>query len=301
MERAMLSFLRCAIVAASCSTLLVATPTWPSERIGQAVSVKTTVTGQSGPLAVSAPVHQDERIRTSNTGLGEFVFRDGTKFVVGWGSSIALDKFVFDGSNSAKKFTVNATKGTFRWISGKSKSSAYQIVTAAGTLGIRGTAFDFYVGANGTTAVVLLSGSVRFCGSNGCRVLNRRCDVIVASRANGVSNPRRVSRDIFKALGTVRALPFLSGNQKVSRQFRVGGSDCGLSTASFNPGETVPRGPGKGPKSTSPRATEPGPSPSPDPESPPAPEPPAETKHANNGKGNGGGDGSPNGKNDADR
>ena len=91
-----------------------------------------------------------------------FVFRDGTKLAVGWGSSVVIDKFIFDDSNSVKKLTIKAAKGTFRWISGNSSSSAYEIVTPAGTIGVRGTAFDFYVGSNGVTAVVLLNGSRNF-------------------------------------------------------------------------------------------------------------------------------------------
>ena len=174
-----------------------------------------------------------ERIRTSKTGLGEFVFRDGTKFAVGWNSSITIDKFVFNDDKSVKNLTINAAKGTFRWISGGSKSSAYKINTPSGTLGIRGTAFDVYVGANGITAVVLLNGSARFCGSNGCRDLKRRCDVIVATPRGGVSNPKRVDRSIFKELGTQRALPFISGDEGLSGRFRVPGSGC-LKTALLN-------------------------------------------------------------------
>ncbi|TGV72847.1 hypothetical protein EN788_72790, partial [Mesorhizobium sp. M2D.F.Ca.ET.145.01.1.1] len=80
-----------------------------------------------------------ERISTSNSGLGQFVFLDGTKLAVGWGSSVVIDKYIFNDDNSVKKLTIRAAKGTFRWISGSSPSSAYQIVTPAGTIGVRGT------------------------------------------------------------------------------------------------------------------------------------------------------------------
>ena len=150
----MQSLLRSA-VATTGIMLAGAAPALSQEKVGEAVVVKTSVTGDSGPVAVRSPVHRDERIRTSNTGLGEFLFRDGTKFAVGWNSSVVIDKFVFDDSNSVKKLSINATKGTFRWISGKSKSSAYEIRTPAGTLGIRGTGLDIYVGSGGITAIVL--------------------------------------------------------------------------------------------------------------------------------------------------
>ncbi|TIS33664.1 MAG: hypothetical protein E5X11_22895, partial [Mesorhizobium sp.] len=78
--------LRWAAVVALAANLINATPTIAAEAVGRAVVIKTAVTGATGPLVVSAPVHRDERIRTSNTGLGQFVFRDGTKLAVGWGS-----------------------------------------------------------------------------------------------------------------------------------------------------------------------------------------------------------------------
>ncbi|MBB4578709.1 hypothetical protein GGE45_001023 [Rhizobium aethiopicum] len=187
-----------------------------AEPVGQAVVIKTEVTGQAGPIEVNTSVHRDERIKTSQSGLGQFVFRDGTKLAVGWGSSVVIDRYVFDDSQSVRQLTIKAAKGTFRWVSGNSKSSAYQILTPAGTIGVRGTAFDFYVGPDGTTAVVLLNGAARFCGPGGCRQLQQRCDCVVAKPNGDMTSARQVDRDILHSLGNQRALPFLSGNQRLS-------------------------------------------------------------------------------------
>ncbi|CAN7333248.1 FecR domain-containing protein [Pararhizobium sp. LjRoot235] len=213
-----------AVVVAFSLLLSAATPSVAAQSIGKAIHIKTAVTGASGELAVDDPVFQDERISTSRSGLGQFVFRDGTKLAVGWGSSVVIDKFVFDGSRSVKKFTVKAAKGTFRWISGNSRHAAYEILTPAGTIGVRGTVFDFYVGADGTTAMVLLGGSASFCGPGGCRELRRRCDCVVATRNGGLTETRPVDRSIFKTLGNTKALPFLSGSQRLS----ASGGGCGL-------------------------------------------------------------------------
>jgi hypothetical protein len=177
----MRSLLRRASAAIAFIIIPTAFPAGAQEQVGQATLIKTAVSGGSGPLSVRSPVYRDERIRTSRSGLGEFTFRDGTKFAVGGNSSVVIDRFVYDGSKSFNKLTLNAARGSFRWISGKSRSDAYQIVTPAGTIGIRGTRFDVFVGPGGVTAVVLLSGSATFCGSNGCRELKRRCDVVVSS------------------------------------------------------------------------------------------------------------------------
>lgn len=226
-----MSRLRGAALIAFRAMLLCPASSFAAEPVGQAVSIRTEVSGASGPLAVRDPVYRDERIRTSKSGLGQFVFQDGTKLAVGWGSSVVIDQFVYDGSKSVKKLTIMAAKGTFRWVSGKSKHSAYEIVTPAGTIGVRGTAFDFYVGRDGTTAVVLLSGAASFCGAGGCRQLTQRCDCVVAKPGGGVSQAARVSRNTLKSLGNAQALPFLSGGQRLSGALGWAGGGCSLAAA----------------------------------------------------------------------
>ena len=294
MSRSSWSFVAAALFALSANDGVAA------EKVGEAVLIKTTVTGDGGTLVTRSPVHRDERIRTSSSGLGEFIFQDGTKFAVGANSSVVIDKFVFNDSKSVKNLTISAAKGSFRWISGGSPSSAYKINTPAGTVGIRGTVVDIFVGSGGKTAVVLLKGHARFCGSNGCKELTRRCDVIVATPGGGVANPQRVSAGTIASLGSARALPFISGHQQLSGRFRAGG--CQLS-ASLNRSKTATPTRAPGTQSTPDTPDPPGPNP-PDPPSPPdPPDPPSPPSngHSNNGKGNGGGDGSPNGRGDNDR
>jgi hypothetical protein len=269
---------------------LVANPSFAAEKVGEAVLIKTTVTGDGGTLVTKSAVHRDERIRTSSSGLGEFIFQDGTKFAIGANSSVVIDKFVFNDSKSVKNLTINAAKGSFRWISGGSPSSAYKINTPAGTVGIRGTAVDIFVGAGGKTALVLLSGHARFCGRNGCQELKRRCDVVVATPGGGITKPKRVDAGIFGDLGTARALPFISGHQRLSGKFRVG-SGCQF-TALLDKTQKAP------PARAAAEPEPPTPAPDPDPEPEPDPEP---APKGNNGIGNGAGDGSPNGRNDNDR
>lgn len=273
--------LRAAAIALFGIILLAPLSSKAAEEVGEAVLIKTEVSGAGGPLSVDDPVHRDERIHTSQSGLGQFTFRDGTKLAVGWGSSVVIDKFVFDDSGSVKKLTIKAAKGTFRWISGNSNSSAYQIVTPAGTIGVRGTAFDFYVGPNGKTAVVLLNGAAQFCGAGGCKQLAKQCDVVVATPNGGVSNARRVDRSVLGTLGNQRALPFLSGNQQLfGRLGFVGAGGCGMATAAMRdrPNGTSPRAAPRqqtapdAPSAPSPRAEPNAPS---SPRTPNTPDPPA--------------------------
>lgn len=234
------------------------------EQVGQATLIRTSVTGASGPLATKSPVYRDERIKTSTSGLGEFRFSDGTMFAVGGNSSVVIDRFVYDSEKTFNKLTLNAARGSFRWISGKSKSDAYEIVTPAGTIGVRGTRFDIFVGPGGITSVVLLSGAARFCGANGCQELRRRCDVIVATPGGGVSDATRVNRSIFQTVGSDRAFPFLSGRQRLSSGFSSAfGGNCGLSSSPS--GKRTERGDAGRP---APSRSAPDPEPDPEPDNP---------------------------------
>jgi len=201
-----------------------------AEPVGQATLIRTEVSGETGPLVVRSPVHRDERIRTSQSGLGQFIFKDGTKLAVGAGSTVVIDKFVYDDSASVKRLSIKAAKGTFRWISGNSASSAYSIVTPAGTIGVRGTAFDFYVGPNGTTAIVLLNGAASFCGPGGCKQLRQQCDCVVATRGGRMTDPSKVDRSTLQTLSNPRALPFLSGDQQLSGALGGIRTSCGLAS-----------------------------------------------------------------------
>jgi hypothetical protein len=201
-----------------------------AEPVGQATLIRTEVSGETGPLVVRSPVHKDERIRTSQSGLGQFIFKDGTKLAVGAGSTVVIDKFVYDDSASVKRLSIKAAKGTFRWISCNSASSAYSIVTPAGTIGVRGTAFDFYVGPNGTTAIVLLNGAASFCGPGGCKQLRQQCDCVVATRGGRMTDPSKVDRSTLQTLSNPRALPFLSGDQQLSGALGGIRTSCGLAS-----------------------------------------------------------------------
>lgn len=108
------------------------------EKVGEARKINVTVSGAAGSLSTGDAVHRNERIRANASGLGQFEFQDGTKLAVGPNASVVIDKFVLGEGGKLKKLSIKATRGTFRFISGKSGAGAYKISTPAGTLGIRG-------------------------------------------------------------------------------------------------------------------------------------------------------------------
>jgi hypothetical protein len=224
-----------------------------AEVVGKAVAIRTIVAGATGELKRSDPINRDERIRTNAVGVGQFQFHDGTKLAVGPNSTIVVDEYVLGSGNRAKKLAINATQGAFRWISGKSPSSAYQITTPTGTIGIRGTAVDVAIRGD-TTLMVLLRGSAQLCqrtnGERRCRVVNRPCDFIVARAGQGITDPEAVSARALRPYGrAASAFPFLANQGRLMASFRVAGG-CGLDAfrgLGGRTGEGTPQTPGGSP------------------------------------------------------
>jgi hypothetical protein len=218
------------LIAALTPPLMLAPGAFAAEQIGKTLAVTVTVAGDDGILRASSPIHRDERIRANNSGTGQFEFRDGTKLAVGPNSSLVLDRSIFAGDSTFQSFTLKATRGTFRWVSGTSKSSAYKVNTPFGTLGVRGTVVDIYVGSS-TAAVVILEGQATFCGNDGtCKQLERGCDIVRANR-KGLLDVETEPKAAVKGVKNEVSFPFLMGTQKLSKPFQVGGGKCGLSAS----------------------------------------------------------------------
>jgi hypothetical protein len=112
------------------------------EPSGHAVAVDPAVNG-AGPggrrlIELEGAVFMGDEIVASAVGLAQIRFIDDTRLVIGPNSRLKIDSFVFNADNTAKNVTINAIKGTFRFISGKSPSGAYNIRTPSSTIGIRG-------------------------------------------------------------------------------------------------------------------------------------------------------------------
>lgn len=120
--------------------------------IGVATSVKPnaeSVVGEtSQTLSAGNELRANETVRTGNIGQADLVFIDNTNLTVGPTSEVLLDKFVYDPTGSSGKVVLNATRGTFRFITGTQDHRVYAISTPYGTLGVRGTVVEMKVVAN---------------------------------------------------------------------------------------------------------------------------------------------------------
>jgi hypothetical protein len=176
----------------------------------------------SGPggrraLAAGSPIYEDDRVVTGG-GNVQILFIDNTKLVVGPNSTLVIDRFLMRGGNRAGKFSVDALRGTFRFISGNSAKNAYDIQTANATIGIRGTAFDFSSGR--ATLVAVHAGRVRLCAYGRCESVDDRCGV---ARAGGGSVDELQGRAKGRA---VRSLPYILNQGALAQRFRVNTSAC---------------------------------------------------------------------------
>ncbi len=209
------------------STVLGA-PAFALQPSGNAVRVDPAVNanGAGGErlLQLEGAVFVGDEIVASPNGLAQIKFIDDTRLVIGPNSRLKIDTFVFNPNNTAKKVTISALRGTFRFISGNSPHEAYTIRTPSMTIGVRGTIVDINVGQVDSSAV-FQKGSGSICGAGGCVDVKHVCEIWVAPRGGGaVSESTGVDRQ--RRLSA--AFPFLNDQSRLAVDFRVDTTDCGI-------------------------------------------------------------------------
>ncbi|WP_119390192.1 FecR family protein [Taklimakanibacter lacteus] len=190
--------------------------------IGTAVSTSTTVSAGGRTLQKSSPIFFNDLLRSNATGLGQFVFDDGTKLAMGPSASLKIDQSIYKGKRTLQQASIQASKGAFRYISGA--VSGHKIATPYGTIGIRGTAFDFTI-RNGKVYILLFRGAVSFCNGGTCKTLRRSCDYLVGG-GGGVSDPKPLSTAIDSGLNIGQVFPLTVNQGKLNSQFRQGTKGC---------------------------------------------------------------------------
>lgn len=131
-----------ALAATVAAVITFAGPAAAIEPSGQAVRVDPDVNA-AGPggdrmIELEGAVFIGDQIVAGPVGLAQIRFIDNTRIVIGPNSRLTIDTFVFNPDNTARKVTITALKGSFRFISGNSAPSAYSIRTPTMTVGIRG-------------------------------------------------------------------------------------------------------------------------------------------------------------------
>ncbi len=112
-----------------------------AQAIGQTTSVTPQAEGDYGgtrTLSGGSSVYAKETVRTGQSGAAAMRFHDNSNLSVGPKSNVRLDKFVYDPNRSASSVAIQATRGSFRFVTGSQGRGSYKIKTPYGTLGIRG-------------------------------------------------------------------------------------------------------------------------------------------------------------------
>lgn len=121
------------------------------------------VTGDTAITAIiGTPIHMRDELRTGAEGRLKITFRDETVLTLGEKASVVIDRYVFDPDGQVGETVLQATKGAFRFASGKIKDlkqSKIAVSTPVADIGVRGT--EFWGGPmEGEYGVLLLEGEV---------------------------------------------------------------------------------------------------------------------------------------------
>jgi hypothetical protein len=182
-------------------TMLCALPASGAEVIGEAVSVVPAAFSESDglreTLEIGADVVRDAFVRTSKGGRTSLRFRDASMLEIGPGSRVKLDRFVYKGEASFRSAGVLMLKGGFRWASGHSPKSAYDLRTPTASIGIRGTVLDLRVSAS-VTIIRVLEGAIRACASERPVCIEATPEtgpVRITKTSATLDRPSRIDRD----------------------------------------------------------------------------------------------------------
>ena len=144
----------------------------------------------SANLAAGRVVRVDTgtRVTTGPTGRLQILLLDETVFTIGPNCDMVIDEFVYDPDPSARKISVNITKGIFRWVTGKTapKDPARMKVKTPGVAGgLRGTDFETFVETDGSGYIKLFSGELEITPLKGGSPFVMEEKSMVTFRADG--------------------------------------------------------------------------------------------------------------------
>lgn len=169
-------------LAAALFALIASITTSPAlSASGTAMGVKQSAELQSRTvtqvLDVGSDIQIGDTVTTGPAGQVQIRFSDKTELVVGPNSSLLIEDYLLRADNSAGQFAIKALGGTFRFVTGEAEKDRYKIETPTGTIGVRGTAFDFNVDPTETKAL-LFHGAIILCNNaDQCVTLDDVCEL----------------------------------------------------------------------------------------------------------------------------
>jgi hypothetical protein len=155
------------------AVLAVFLPVWASgaepddpNRVGlvNKVENQAQVISASGAMTalIGTEVHMKDELRTGAGARLQVTFRDNTVLTLGEHASVMIDRYVYDPDQGVGETVLQATKGAFRFATGKIKElkdTKIAVSTPVADIGVRGT--EFWGGPlEAKYGVLLLEGEV---------------------------------------------------------------------------------------------------------------------------------------------
>jgi len=200
--------------------------------VGRVVGVVQNATieqaGRTKSLQQGQNVALGDVITTEASGEVQLLFQDETKIAISSNSRLIIENILFNSSNTASTFAVSAVGGAFRFLSGNSEKSTYSINTPNGTMGIRGTVFDFNVFPAGELGLVTFLGEVRLCNRfNQCTRVRGGCAAVLINSSGEFVIPKNSEeKDDFLE----RGFPYAKRQNTLRREYRAPISACASQT-----------------------------------------------------------------------
>lgn len=149
------------------------------ENEAQVISASGVVTA-----TVGTPVRMKDELHTGANARLQVTFRDDTVLTLGEHASVVIDRYVYDPDRSVGETVLQATKGAFRFATGRikeMKDHKIAVSTPLADIGVRGT--EFWGGPLDKYGVLVLEGEVT--------VSNQAGSVVLAEPGQGtdVSSP----------------------------------------------------------------------------------------------------------------
>jgi hypothetical protein len=171
-----------------------------AEPVGNVGAVNQSAEGNGRKLSVGAGVEARERITTDAKGSAQIVFRDNSTMTVGRGSSVTVNKFVYNGQQGVGEQSAKLTKGALRFVGGAvSHSEGAKIETPSGSLAVRGGMAYACLNCQQGPVFAALSGEVKL--SNGTTTVPIQPGEMVRVEKNGTfSASSPIPQDLLKRL-----------------------------------------------------------------------------------------------------
>lgn len=201
-------------------SLAFAAVSGPGTAVAVDPSADDTFGSSSRTLVVGSDVSVGDTVVTGPTGQVQLLFKDQTRLAIGANSSLLIEAYLLKPDQTVGQFTINALSGSFRFITGKSAKDAYQIKTAMGMIGVRGTAFDFVSKPDSGTTIVLFHGAVNACNlGSKCVDLTQTCGVASVGEKSSqlVSRAQQLRDNLRSQFGWIRSDARLMADFKVEQ------------------------------------------------------------------------------------